>query len=691
MMRGRIVWVLLQKELLEVVRDRRSLFLMVVLPLVMYPVLFLVTTQMTMSQMEKLEAQRATVVIVGHAPPAPLAEILAKEDTLQIVTGRAEQAMALLTAHEVAAVFELPADLHSRIAATEPVTVVVHYDETDRVSVMTSERLRKVAKKWRDTIVDRRMVGEGLPVEITRPLTLEARNIAPPQKVGGYLLAQIVPMLIVMMIVLGAFYPAIEVTAGEKERGTLQTLLTAPIAPLEIVTGKFLSVFCVAVLTGAANIASIGLMFGMTQLVPEGATAKIDLGLSWTTIGLMGVIAVLIGLMFSAVMMTVAVLAKTFKEAQSYMTPVYLLCILPVIFAQLPGVTLEGILVYTPGINQTLLLKEVLEGTFDLQHLFVVSVTSLIYTIGTLIVAARIFEHEAILLGEAGIAGLFTPEEARWRARALPRPGEALALVAITFILLFYGGSIAQSWHLLGGLAVTQWLLILTPALIFIRMKRFDLRATLGLRRPPAMAVGSAILFGLCSWYPMMLLSTWMQRRAGGAMSDAQRELLERLSEQLMGGGTPVVVLLLVIAASPAICEEVLFRGVLLRSLAGRVRTRTVVLVTALLFGAFHMSAIRFVPTASLGIVLALLAVRSGSLLPGILFHFLHNGIVVLLGRYQLEIAGVTAEASPRLAHALAAACGLAVATLLLLKATPPRGVSEAPHSSAESSAPVDP
>ena len=669
-MRWWIVRTLLGKELLEVVRDRRSLFLMIVLPLVMYPVIFLLTAEMTAGQMAKIEAETARVLVTGQPTFDALRERIQEDHHIELVApGPDEVPMEALGAGTAHAVLELPANFDAVLAGEGTASLVLHYDETREVSVRTRKQLREILAEWKVALVDSRLRSLGHGPELARPLEVEARNVAPPQKVGGYLLAQIVPMLIVLMIVLGAFYPAIEVTAGEKERGTLQTLLTAPITPLEIVTGKFLSVFAVALVTGAANIASIGLMFGMTQLLPAEAMSNIDLGLSWATVGLMGLLAVLIGLMFSAIMMTVAVLAKTFKEAQSYMTPVYLVCVLPVLFAQLPGVTLEGMLVYVPCVNQTLLLKEILSGTHDLQHFFIVVVTSLVYTGGVLIIAARIFEHEAILLGEAGISALLSPGDRPRIHETVPRLGQALALTAIVFLLLFYVGSVVQAWNVVLGLAITQWLLIGGAVGFFVWRWKLDFRATLGLRAAGARPLAAAALFGLASWYPLMLFANWVQRNAA-PLPEAQREVLERLNEALTTSA-PLPVLLLVIAVSPALCEEALFRGVLLRSMAGRYRQRTIVLVTALLFGAFHMSVMRFAPTAALGVVAALLALRSGSLLPGVLFHAIHNGLVLLLGRYEPHVAGITVEGTPALLHLGAVALALGLGTWLLLTSRP--------------------
>lgn len=670
-MRGWVVSTLLRKELIEVVRDRRSLFLMLVLPLLLYPLLFLVTTQVAVQQIQKIEAELVPVAVSGWTVPQPIVDRIGAQDHIQLVAIQARDPKALLASGEVRLAVLLPETLGRSLADEEPAVVTLLYDETDMTSNRALDQLRRALQDWADELVVERLDRRGLGPNLVRPFDIERVSVAPPQKVGGHLLGQIVPLLIVMMVVLGAFYPAIEVTAGEKERGTLQTLLTAPVAPLEIIFGKFVSVFCVAAITAAANIASIAMLFGMVQMLPEKAAAEIDLGLGWATLLLVFGVAILIGLMFSAIMMTVAVLARTFKEAQAYMTPVYLLCVMPVVFAQLPGMELEGLLQLVPGLNQALLLREIFEGTISLQHIFAVVVSTAIYTIGTLIVAARIFEREAILLGEVGIKGLFQPGVP---SGPIPRPGQAFALCAVIFVLLFYVGSVAQAWHLIGGLAITQWILIGVPVLLFIRLGGRSARQALGARSPPARAVISAGLLGAAAWYPLMFLASLWETAAPADPDDPAYRMMEELLQALVGDATPVWLLLGVVALSPAVCEELLFRGVVLRSMQGRFRTRTIVLVTALLFGAFHMSAARFLPTSALGVVLALLALRSGSILPCIVFHFLHNGLSVLLARYEVAVPGVTVPGTPVLWQAGLAVVLLALGTWLLVKTRPEQG-----------------
>ncbi len=647
-MRPRIVLTLWRKELLEVVRDRRALFLMLLLPLLLYPLIFLIASQVAIEQTKKV---RATVPVVGVGPapvPDALVERLEQDGKLRVERGELAALKESLAQQKVHAVVALPDGFAGTLLGQDTAAVTVLFDQTSDVSSHADELVSTALRDFAKAVTQDRLDRHGLPATIARPLQVTSQNIAPPEKVGGHLLGSALPMLVIVMLVLGAFYPAIEVTAGEKERGTLVTLLTAPVRALEIVAGKYLSVLTVALVTGAANVASIGLLLGMAVVLPDDLRGKIDLGLSGLTLFRAGYVAVLAAVFYAALMMTVAVLARTYKEAQSFMTPVYLLSVLPSFFAQLPGAKLDGTLSFVPGVNLALLLRHVFEGTATAQQAFTVTLATLVATTLVLLLAARIFQRESILLGQGGIlAALASPSG---RVEPVPTPGQALGTMAVVFVLIFYIGSVVQARWLLPGLAITQWLLILLPVLAWLRWQRMDVSRALGLTRAPWTALGSALLLGASAWYPVLYGAsrfladpTAKPPPSDGPATDPIQEVFQRL----LSDEVSPVLLLLVVAISPAICEEVLFRGLLLRAFLRSMRPRVAVLVTALLFGAFHLSLARIVPTAALGVLLGLLAVRSGSLWPGVVFHALHNGLSLLIARSGRDVPGITTDGAP--------------------------------------------
>ena len=638
-MRIASAYTLYKREMLEVVRDRRTLFLMVVFPLLLYPGLFLVASQIAMESAHDVESELALVAVTPDVPPPLISRVGLSQKVAYDVVDGLEEGLAALKARNVAAVVVLPAEFERRGEGLETSVVEIHFDATREVSERVQRQLTEALEAIDAEMLSGRLELRRLPASFANPVTIRAENVAPPEAVGGHLFGRIAPLLIIMMIAMGAFYPAIEVTVGEKERGTLQTLLTAPIAALEIVTGKFLAVFTVSAIAGAANVASMSLLVGMAAFMPGDVASAISLHIAPLNGLFILVTTALVGLLFSAVMMTIATFAKSSKEAQAWMTPVYLLGILPTLVVQMPGITLEGSFQLVPVLNHALLLRELIEGKLVFGNVFAVVVSSLIYTAASLILAARIFEHESTVLGDGG---WFRRTGAR-RVLPVPSAGDAMGFLAVVFVFLFYGGSALQAWNLRAGVAVTQWGLILLPSLLFLRRYGADLRASLGLYRPPWRSMLAAVAIGVTAWYPVL----WLSAASAPSADDPSRRMVEEMFRALLGTEVSLVVALFVVAVSPAVCEEVLFRGVLLRSFLRRFHPRTAILLTALLFGVFHMSLERVLPTAGLGVVLGVLAWRSGSLLPGVVFHALHNGLSVLLARYEVEIPGISIAGAP--------------------------------------------
>jgi sodium transport system permease protein len=213
---------------------------------------------------------------------------------------------------------------------------------------------------------------------------------------------------------------------------------------------------------------------------------------------------------------------------------------------------------------------------------------------------------------------------------------------------------------LIPGLLVTEWALVLGPVLLLIQLRSFPLVETLRLIWPRRRVVAGALLAGASGWYVVGVLVEQLQNR----ILPVPPDVLEAMRQLVSGSERLLVVDLVALALSPALCEELLFRGFLVRATEGRLSAPVLVLTNALLFGAFHLSPYRLLPTATLGLVLALLALRTGSVVPAVLFHLLNNTFTLLVGRF-LEGADGALEIDPL--HAMGAALLFAVGLSLAL------------------------
>jgi sodium transport system permease protein len=628
-MNWRIVRTIFFKELLDTFRDKRTLIAMIGVPIVLYPVLFIVGTQVTIVQQTRIEGQTSRLALTGDGA-AYVREWLADAEgiSLEIV---ADSVMEALAHGDIDAVVEAPAETEGAASGDGTAQIVLHYDGAEARSRAARDRVGDVLNDVRARLIEERLERAGLAETFARPLEIESKDAAPPAKSTGSVLGTILPLIMVVMLGVGAFYPAVDLTAGEKERGTFETLLSTPVSKLEIVCGKFLTVFMLSIVTGTLNLASMiaTVLFQLSQFFSARPEQSFELTIEIPPQTALTILLVLIPLAFfiAAVMMTVALVARSFREAQNYVSPFFIAIVLPAGAPSIPGVELDRVTQFIPIANVSLLCRDLLMGTVNGEAAFFVFVSTAVYALLALVVAAWMFQREDVVLSQEAVAPL-TWDRANLPPSQAPTPGVALGIFGVVMLLIFYAGTALQGWRLHAGLALTQYAVILLPVLFAIWYGKFNARSTLNLRMPTPMDVAGTAFVAL-AWPVLMIEIGFIQSRFLKVPEE-----FAILSEKLFDiGGLPggVFMLLLIVAVSPAICEEALFRGVLLSALRGRLPAWATVLGVGLLFGAFHLSFYRLVPTALSGIVFTYLVLRTGSIVCSAVAHFALNGLAILL------------------------------------------------------------
>ncbi len=628
-MKARIVRTIYFKELLDTFRDRRTLIAMIGVPVVLYPVLFILATQATLIQQSRMEKTRAKVAVTG-ADASQIVGWLEAEEKIEVTPS--DEPLADLEAGKLDAVVTVPAGVAETLASGGTAEIEIAYDAAEVVSRKASDRVEEALRKARDALIQKRIEDRGLVETFAKPLKLTWVNVAPPSKAAGSILGTILPLLMVVMLGVGAFYPAVDLTAGEKERGTFETLLSTPTSKMEIVFGKFFAVFTLSMLTGLLNLASMiaTLLFQLTQIMD--ATEGTDFALDITDIPPQTFAAILLvlvplSLFISAMMMSVALLARSFKEAQNYVTPFFMALIIPASIVAVPGIELTPGTQFIPVGNVSLLFRDLMMGKATLDEVFVVFLVTTVYALIALVIATWMFQREDIILSEeSGIPLTFNRDQIE--ARELPSLGTSLGIFAVVMLLIFYAATYAQSRNLHLGLLLTQYGLILLPVLLALWYVKANPKTTLNLRPPRAGAALGTLLMAP-AWVAISIQLGVYHNRVLPAPPELM-ELAEKLFavSELPGG---VWTLLFIVAVSPAICEEVLFRGMLLSGFRQRLPQWAAILAVGILFGFFHLSIYRLVPTGLTGIFFTYLVLRSGSIYLAIFAHFVLNGLSILI------------------------------------------------------------
>src|SRR5260370_1214881 len=224
-------------------------------------------------------------------------------------------------------------------------------------------------KDYRDRVVKDRLSAKNLPETVLNPFEVKQENVAPPEKVSGAAFGGIIGYMVILLCMTGAMYPAMDLTAVEKERGTMETILSSPISRMHLVLGKFFLVLTAALATAALSVFSMGVSFSVLSRYTgqagsggsEGASLVLRLGPK--TVISVFLMALPVAVLFSATLMTIALFAKTYKEAQSYLTPMTFVFIIPAVAAMLPGVDLTPKLSLIPILNVSLLCKALVPRT----------------------------------------------------------------------------------------------------------------------------------------------------------------------------------------------------------------------------------------------------------------------------------------------------------------------------------------
>ncbi|MFC1662526.1 ABC transporter permease subunit/CPBP intramembrane protease, partial [Gemmatimonadota bacterium] len=552
-----------------------------------------------------------------------------RDDVGLLLIGDAEQALRSDQVTAVAIFGDVPED-----EGTQSVTIL--FDAADERSIRGRFVLSDALTAWGDTLLKGRISGRGLPEGFAFPLALADSSVARPEELGGYALGRFLPMLLILITLLGAFYPAIDLAAGEKERGTLETLLTAPVPPEQIVVGKFLTVAVIGLVAAGLNLASMLLTF-QTGLFQLAQATEIQFSLPWVSVLVIFGTLVPLAILFGALFLGIAVRSRSFKEAQNALTPVYMLVLVPALLPLFPGIQLTPALAVVPVAGVALFFRELMAGQATLMQGFLAFTSTVAYTSAALYFAADAFGREDVLFGEGAgwrggeskggpLALLRGPSQ----PRGVPTPRATLGFLLVVAAVFFYLSPHLQAGFGEMGLLLSEMALLLLPVLLFVRFGGFNPTRTLSLRRPRWRDLLVAFLV-ILGGTPFAWLLAWLQ----SFFLPIPWELLEEMSGFVQADSpSRLVWLLALIALTPAVCEEVVFRGVLLAGTRARMSAPRVILLNGLVFGAFHLSfytAFRLLPTAWLGILLAWVVLRTRSIWTGTLMHFLNNGSVVVM------------------------------------------------------------
>jgi sodium transport system permease protein len=613
-------------ELKMLVRARRTVVMAIVLPAVIMP-LMLYAQRYSFQQREQfLSGAIYRYAITGELAGRVRSLIIKTRDGLGQQKGEETDQLRQFRFVETATVdprasldrdeiqFYIEASPASE-ADRVPVIDVIY--RGDRIASDTAHsRMMRLLSLARRRDSEMLLLDKGFPVDPKLVFDTQDSNIAGSATVTGSLVGRFLTLFLVMMMFTGGAVAAMDIIAGEKERGTLETLLTTAVGRHEIVVAKQLAITSVAIVITLIQGVNFFLYIKLRVVsLPKNFDLRLPTGTALTLLFLFLPLAATI----ASVLLMISAYAKSYKEAQMYFFPVYLLSLLPSLASMMPGISLRSAIIAVPVANVSVAAREILMGRPDplmIVLTFAVMTATASYLMRT---SARMLSRENIILVTHKEPAEFLGGRALFQKRVL----RWFALMwVVTFVVAVNVPALASFRR---QLLFNEGVVMMGGTLLMLKVYRLNLRETLSLRRvKPAVWIG--ILFAI----PSANLTMLGIFRLVNMVIPAPQQLLERFANDVFPKDMPVWQLLLYVAVLPAICEELAFRGVLLSGLRRKLRPGRLVIGIGVIFGLFHVTLYRLAPTAALGMVLTAIALMTGSIFPGMLLHAGNNALSVL-------------------------------------------------------------
>lgn len=359
------IFIIFKKELKDTLRDRRTIFMMVLLPLLLIPLLIIGMTMVMSAQADKAEAKVISIGIAGAEYAPELLDLIINNDKIEIDSSIPVDSLAeFVKKEEIDGALIIASDFQRKIKDDDQAVIQLFYKGTDAFGSVY-QRLSAIIDEVDSTIVIERISRLNLDKNLFDAIAIEKIDLSSLQEIIAKLGGGVLPYIFIIFGFMGAMYPGIDLGAGEKERGTLETLLSTPAERSEIVIGKFLLVMLAAIIT--ALIAMLGFYFGIKYFpdIPEEFLSIISEMFTFKIVFMILTLIIPISAFFSALILSLSIYAKSFKEAQSILTPFSMAILFPATIGMLPGIELDYKTALIPITNVALATKDVLAGSIE--------------------------------------------------------------------------------------------------------------------------------------------------------------------------------------------------------------------------------------------------------------------------------------------------------------------------------------
>lgn len=626
------IGILVKKEILDILRDKKTLIIMIAVPILLYPAIIIGMVFVTSYAMQSQEERTHTA-----AYPRQREE---EASLFREVYGEYKEELNVQLTFLALEENEKEArkdsyDVWVDFAEDEQGKhITVEYTSASQSSSYTENALQELADRYREKLLTERLMEKGLTQDFLYPVTYEAEDSVTVSESAGMSIGGSIGMMLVITIMLGAFYPAIDATTGEKERGTLETLLTLPVTNFQMIMSKYIAVSLFACVTAVLSLLSLGgsvlFLLGSAFSAASEEFLQFDLPAMAGWIPLLLLVVIVTALLITAFCMCFCVFAKSFKEANNYITPVMFVVMFASMTAMFPSLQLDYKTALIPIVNVSLLMKQTLAQQMSIPLTGITIGVNFCYSVLIIWILAKMYDSENVLFHDGFQSFKLFEKRSEIKEGTVPGTGDLLLGVVVLFLLIMYLGTAVSLRSPFGGTVVNQ-LLILAVPLITVWYMKSDVKFLFSLRRPALKGILGGIVLYAGVFLLMLVVSAGLAQIFPESMQNLETSFEDILRQ-------PFFLIVLVTAVMPAVGEELLFRGFLCGSLRHGHGAFWGILLSSLIFGAFHMSLVKLLPTAMLGACFAYIGYASGSIYVGMFLHFFNNLISMASMEYPAQM-----------------------------------------------------
>ena len=389
--------IIVKKEIKDLMRDKRTMLTMILIPLLIFPLIMSVVGRISSSQIQKEIEKKIKITFVGKENADSLYNMLISQAGIEMVNEEDTSVYDSLLQSEIidAAIF-IESNFDSIVSAGDQATILVKHKASNWG---TRDKINSLFRKYEDGILQERLIRLNIKKETIEPLHTNYVDISTKREKFGKSVGGIVPYIFLIFGFIGCMYPAIDLFTNEKERGTIETILTTPVNRIQILFGKMI-VVSLAGLTSAL-LSIVGVSLGMKQFgsnFPEEVLGALNIYSDPLTILLLFSMMIPLVIFFAGILTLFTNYARSYKEAQSLISPMMILIIVPAVISMMPGMKLTFATAIIPIMNISLASKEILAGTLNFGHYALVITSLCLYAVISVFIAKIWFGREENVL-----------------------------------------------------------------------------------------------------------------------------------------------------------------------------------------------------------------------------------------------------------------------------------------------------